>query len=531
MYPKNSRTALSLKNIRVNTMMNMAVLVLNFFSRKIFIEYLGADVIGLNSTICNILEFLNFAELGIMSGVRFMLYKPFHDNDTTTVNEIITLQGLIYRRISVAIILLSLAVAVLIPLIFGKMTLPLWYAYASFVVFLYSYLIGNFVNYRQVMFHVSQQSYVMTRYSITLAVVKIFCQMGVLYYLSSGYVWWLACEVFFATTNCIMVQAITRRYFRFLRESKLPFRMLLRKYGMLVVKVRQLFFHRVGAIVLTRTTPVIIYAFTTLAEVAVYGNYKMIVRGIQTLVDISYGSIGPSIGNLMAEDNKGKSISIFHEVYVVRLLMTAVATFAFLTSASPFISLWLGESYVMSTLTVSLIAASLALWMIRMPFDMFIQASGLFHDVWSPIFEVTVNLGCALAGGWLFGLNGILGGSLAGTLIIALVWKPYFLFRHGLFNDVGLSGHDKKLFFRGLRLTYWQLFKLLLISSVSAVLVVFGISCLPSSGLSSAWLRFILSTLFNTLVYSLLLVFFSYVTDESLRRFMRRFLSLSNMPQ
>lgn len=511
MPQKGSRTSLGLKNIRVNTFMNVCMLLLNFFSRKIFIECLGAEVVGLNSTVYNILEFLNFAELGIVSGVRFMLYKPVYNSDYTTINEIITLQGYLYKKISLVIIFFAAALMGFIPIIFGKMNLPLWYAYASFGVLLYSSIIGNFVNYRQIMFHVSQHSYRLSRITMLVSVVKICCQMAMIYFMTEGYVWWLVCEVVFTTVNCIVINIMTKREYPFLKKSTMTFRALMQKYRILAVKVRQLFFHRICAIALTKATPVIIYSFTTLAEVTLYGNYKMIVKGIETLSNISIWSIGPGIGNLVAEGNRAKTVAVFHEVYVVRLLVTSIAVYSFLTLSSSFITLWLGEEYVLGGVTVALIVFSMSLNMVRTPFDMFLQASGMFQDVWAPIVEVVLNLGFAVVGGYVYGLNGILGGSLVGSSLIVMIWKPYFLFRHGLGGKcLGV---------------YSQICKIGTISAICVFIVRVSTNAILVED-ADDWLGFVCNSIAICTLYFTALLILTYAFDNSFRRFMSRFLRL-----
>jgi hypothetical protein len=53
----------------------------------VFLEYLGDEVIGLNTTLGNILSFLNHAELGIGCCQVTSLYKPRHDDQGTIINK------------------------------------------------------------------------------------------------------------------------------------------------------------------------------------------------------------------------------------------------------------------------------------------------------------------------------------------------------------------------------------------------------------------------------------------------------------
>lgn len=140
-----SRTSKSIKNSSVALIMYFINLVLQFYSRKIFLDYLGAEILGLNTTATNILQFLNLAELGISSAVAFSLYKPLNDGDTKTINEIISLQGYIYRRIALLIICAALVVMCFFPWIFSNTSFPLWYAYISFGALLISSLLGFFL--------------------------------------------------------------------------------------------------------------------------------------------------------------------------------------------------------------------------------------------------------------------------------------------------------------------------------------------------------------------------------------------------
>lgn len=173
-----SRTAKSIRNSSVALIMYAINLILQFYSRKIFLEYLGTEILGLNTTATNLLQFLNLAELGINSAVGFTLYKPLHKKDYDSINEIVSLQGYLYRHIAYFVMGGAIVIMLFFPMIFNKMKLPLWYAYASFGVLLMSSLLGYFVNFRQIVLSANQQEYKIQLSYKSITLLKVFSDMG-----------------------------------------------------------------------------------------------------------------------------------------------------------------------------------------------------------------------------------------------------------------------------------------------------------------------------------------------------------------
>ena len=60
-----SRVKKSILNARVNLLFIFLSVLIAFFSRKIFINSLGVEFVGLTSTLQSVLGFLNLAELGV----------------------------------------------------------------------------------------------------------------------------------------------------------------------------------------------------------------------------------------------------------------------------------------------------------------------------------------------------------------------------------------------------------------------------------------------------------------------------------
>lgn len=426
----SSRTSKSIKNSIISLTFYFVNLIVQFFSRKIFLEYLGTEILGLNSTATNLLQFLNLAELGISTAVGFCLYKPLYDKDYDTINEIVALQGKIYRRIALIILLGASVLMLFFPRIFAKMALPMWYAYASFGVLLYSALLGYFVNFKQVVLSASQQDYKIHYSFKTVNIIKSLVQMIAVWYFEDGYIWWLSLEVVFSTLGAYSLHLMTIRSFPILKKKvSISFPALRKKYPDLTKKIAQLFFHRIGGFALTQSSPLIIYAYANLTLVALYGNYLLITQGIDMLSRAVFNSINAGIGNLVAEGDMTKIKRLFDELFSLRFLLVTSVCVSIYMLAPGFITLWIGSEYILSNMTLLLMVIMLYIQLFRLAAESFSYAYGLYGDIWAPIIEAILNIGLSIIGGYYHGLNGILFGAIISQIIIVVIWKPYYLFK------------------------------------------------------------------------------------------------------
>jgi O-antigen/teichoic acid export membrane protein len=426
-----SRTSKGLKNSVVGSFFTILALALSFISRKYFLDYLGAEVLGLNTTATNLLQFLNIAELGIGAAVGFSLYKPLHDKDNETVNEIVYLQKYLYRRIAWIIIVGALILMAFFPLIFKKMELPLWYAYSSFLVLLLSAMLGYFVNYKQIVLVAAQMEYKIMFVTRTCTITKTIIQIIAISNFSNPYVWWVIIEGAFAIISSALIDTVTRRNFHFQRTESCTYRQLKEKYNTLLVKVKQIFFHKISAFALGQSSGLIIYAYVSLSMVAIYGNYNALVYCASSLMTTFFNGINASVGDLVAEGDKKRILSVFYEVFSTKFYFVVLICFGAFLYASPFINIWIGQQYLLSEETVFLIVLSYYISLTRTTVDSFLSAYGQFQDIWAPVVEATTNITASIALGYLWGLNGVLIGVLISVFLVIFLWKPFFLFTKG----------------------------------------------------------------------------------------------------
>ena len=139
---KESRTHKSILNAKVNLLFYLLALFVSFFSRKIFLEHLGADFIGLTGTLQNILGFLNLAELGVGASVSYALYKPIAQGSHEEINRIVSVFGCLYRYIGGFVLAAGVVVSAFFPLIFQHTIFELGIIYFAFFSFLPSSVAG-----------------------------------------------------------------------------------------------------------------------------------------------------------------------------------------------------------------------------------------------------------------------------------------------------------------------------------------------------------------------------------------------------
>ncbi|MDE6354834.1 MAG: sugar transporter, partial [Prevotella sp.] len=99
----SERVHRSIMNIKVGMFFYVLSLFLAFFSRKIFLDSLGAEFIGLTGALGNILSFLNVAELGIGTSITYFLYKPLQTDDRDKINDVMSVLAYLYRTIGIII--------------------------------------------------------------------------------------------------------------------------------------------------------------------------------------------------------------------------------------------------------------------------------------------------------------------------------------------------------------------------------------------------------------------------------------------
>ncbi|MER2470999.1 lipopolysaccharide biosynthesis protein [Photorhabdus laumondii] len=425
-----TRTHNSLRNIKYALIFFILNFTVNYFSRAVFIEHLGLDVLGINQTMVNLVGFLSLTELGIAVAIASSLYAPLKNGNTAQITDIVSIQGWMYKNVAIIVLLLSVIISLFFPFWFSDVRFPKWYIYATFYVLLSGVLAEYFFSYKKILFTANQKDYQAQKIIQLGRVLKVTFQILCLLYFEHGYVYWLIIEIInVIMTNTILYLKVKSEYHNIASSIKRGAKVR-RNYPDIVKKTKQLFFHKISGFILIQATPLVVLAYTSLEMMGIYSNYVFVMTAISAMMYMFNNAALASIGNLIEEKNHKKIMSFYWQYHVFIYFISAIICYSFYNYINEFIVIWVGKEYQIHGTPIILMTFYIALMITRIQ-DVFLSAKGLFSDIWAPITEGIINLSLSIILGYYFGLSGVLIGICVSLFIIVFIWKSYFLFTSG----------------------------------------------------------------------------------------------------
>ena len=502
-----SRVALTIKNAWIALIFQLLYIIIQFFSRDIFLDNLGDDFIGTVGTLKSILQFLNLSELGIGTAVGFALYKPIYDNNREAINEIIGYLGFLYKRIGLFVLSVSLILMLFFPYFFQNTNINFYTIIFLFIALLVSNLLSYFFAYYMFLLQADQKSYVNITIGQSVFILRLFLQCLVLIYFQDVMLWILLELVTPFIYIFILRKKIRQTYPWLIFNFKIT-KTIRKRHKGLLKKIKQISFHKLGTFVTNSTDNIIIFSMVSPAMVAFVGNYQMIMNNINLLVSKLFDGTNASVGNLVAENDLKSMLKVFWEFMALRFLIAGCSTILLYIGFDDFLTLWLGEKYLLSNTILIVLIIIFFMLQVRQPIDSFKQAYGLYDDVWSPVVQSIINLALSIIFVLKYGVLGVFIGTMLSQFIIVMLWRPYYVFKYG---------------FKINHVIYWKGFglHLLYFSMAFGIYYLISINFIldTSTNLLSLFVRLLKYGILFFLIYFSILALFSLGFKNIIERF------------
>lgn len=431
----SERVHRSIMNIKVGMLFYVLSLLLAFFSRRVFLDCLGAEFIGLTGMLMNIMSFLSVAELGIGTSIVYFLYKPLQEDDHEKINEVMSMLAFLYRCIGAVIGIAGIIISLFFPWWFDHLTTGLSLVYFAFYSFLGSSVAGYIFNYKQLLVSANQKQYLVNSYFQTIGIVQSIAQILLAYYYRNLWLWVIV-GLIFTIIGIIIFNYRIQQLYPWLNINLKQGRKNLKKYPEVLKKTRQIFVQKIKDFILYRSDEIMVGMFVSVVKVAFYGNYTMIINKLNFMVNILSEGLSAGVGNLLAEGNDSNIMKIFWELTAARFLILGIIISSLLLFFQPFIGCWLGQQYQLSDIIVYLVILNLFIRYQTAAVYIYLGSAGLFSDVWASWTELIVNIAVTLLLAPTYGIAGILLGKIISFGFISTFWKPYYLFSQAFQRSV-----------------------------------------------------------------------------------------------
>ncbi|REC32092.1 transporter [Enterococcus pseudoavium] len=429
---RKSRLYYSMMNSSISTIVFLLKLIMQFVVRTYFIRVLGITYLGINGLFSNVLSLLSLAELGVGTSIVYSMYKPIADNDQSEIQSLMALYKKAYHYIGAAVAVIGLALIPFLHFFSSELSSKegfIWY----YLLFLGNSVLSYFFTYKRSLLIANQRSYLVNINDFLFLFVSNIFQIFLLLHYGS-FTLYLVVQLVFTLMGNFSISYKVDKDYHFLKETK-PKKLSGEKIREIKKNVVGNMSSKIGGVIVMGTDSILISSFVGLSAVGYYSNYTMIINNVQNLCKQVTNSVTASIGNYIVTANKKQALELFKRHLFVNYTMIYFSTLILVSVLNPFIIWWIGEKYILPSLTVALIVINLVIQMFRNTNFVFIDSFGLYWvQRWKSIFEAIINLvvSLILLSVFKLGINGVLLGTIASSFGYVMWVEAYYIFKYGL---------------------------------------------------------------------------------------------------
>ena len=432
-YTKKSRTEFATLNTSIALALQPLQVILGFVNRTIFINILGVTYLGLSNYLSSLVSILSLAELGVAGAMSYALYGPLVREEHGKINAFMILFKKLYRIIGFSIFILGGILSLFLPYMIKDYTVNSE-VYLIFFLFVFNSASSYFFSYKRTLLYVDQRNYVMTLIDFGLYTLRVCLQIGILVY-TQNYIFYLLISIFInLIVNIIMSHIVDRLYDYLFKNDITPINQEEREK--FIRNIKGNIVGSIGEKVVLQTDSILMASFVSLTAIGLYGNYTYVLGYLSLILNIVIDSVVSSVGNLVHSEDKTveDKFHFLKKFQFITFSMIYFTSMGYLLFIHPFITIWLGESFLFNHTIEILIVLHFFLTFYRRPILVMISVYGLSYEQnKKTITEIILNIILSLYFLSILdlGVAGILLGTIGSTILTCIWYEPYSVFKYG----------------------------------------------------------------------------------------------------
>lgn len=439
---EENRTSNSIKNIKFALTGQVIGILISLLSRLAFVRILSEEYLGLSSLFSNILSILSLAEMGFGTAISYALYEPIANKNISKIKKLMKFYKKIYITVGIIMIILGIVTIPIYPYLINEIPdIPnLNIIYFLFVLNTAS---SYFFSHKRILLISDQKKYIDTIYKYGFFFILNIIQIIILY-LTKDFILYLIVQVLLTNIENIFISKKINKIYPYLKEKNKD-KISEDDKKDILNNVKAMFFHKFGGAVLNATDNIVTSKILSLTIVGLYSNYYLITSALDKVITQMFSALVASIGNLNTTATSNKKTEIFKKIFFANFWIYIICCSCLLNLLNPFISLWLGEKYLLSNLTIIVLVINIYIYGMRRTAMTFREATGNYRKDWySPIIEATINIISSILLAKKLGISGVFFGTIISSLCTNFWLEPKVVCDKTL--DIKLGDYFKQYF-------------------------------------------------------------------------------------
>lgn len=429
-----SRFNNTVRNITTSFVVQIITILLNIIGRRVFVQVLSAEYLGISTAFSSVLSVLSLAELGVGSAIVYSMYKPIAKKDYESIKSLMRLYKLVYRAVGTVVFVIGVS---LVPFLstFVKEMPDIPHVRLIYVLLVVQSASTYFFSYKASFLSATQQGYIVQKYNVISSTLQLILQIISLLAFGNYYMY-LIIGIAGTLSKNILASVHVDRHYPYLKgkAQKLP----QATTRSIKKNIAALFLYKISATLSVAIDTILVSKFLGVIECAIYANYHFVLQYSDLLFNIVFGSITPSIGNLMTTDDIEKKRKFFSALQMVYYWIATYLAVGLIVLFNPLIELWLGKEYLFPQSIVVALAVSATLTNFQRPCSLMRDANGLFwYGKLRPLAMAIINLSLSVFLVRRIGTIGVVIGTAVSKLLTFVWYDPYIVFKHTLKEGLG----------------------------------------------------------------------------------------------
>lgn len=420
------------KNALINSGVNFLTFLITFlpnmFIQQLFLRILGEELRGLNGLYANIIGWLSIVELGVGTAIVFSLYKPFAQNDYASIRAYLNFYKKFYVRVGLTILGIGFILIPFLPYFIENKDIDIILVNVGFILYLLNSFISYLFSSRLCILTVAQEGYKMSL-ATTLSKLLTYLFQYIILIWFPNFILFLLVQLIVNLVYYIVINFYTLKKYPWIKKGN----EILDKEerSKLLISVKAMFMHKIGSLFVFSTDNLVISKFFGLGQLGYYLNYNMIITAAQNLIGAAQHGVTASVGNLLVDRDHKYAYDIHKKIFFLNFWISSFVCISLYNTLDQFISLWIGDKYLLDPLTFTVIIINMYFYLMRQSIDRFKEASGNYvQDRYAPIVEGIINLISSIILAKYFGVAGVFIGTLISNFTVLFWVPPYVVYKY-----------------------------------------------------------------------------------------------------